>query len=167
MPTLDSDKLTIQKFTAHMIFTFRRQVLFPAVLCEQRFRNKNFKPRNASAKECLESAAGIVSVAEPYSPVIVDLHNHTMEENMALWSDPRFSDTEKRMQEQRVDDAFERSGIGPGFMMILGAAFGLVILGAVIGLGHPSTPTTVADQSLDRQAPAQIARPLPSVPNGR
>ncbi len=103
-----------------------------------------------------------MSVAEPYRPVIVDLHNQTMEENMALWSDPRFSDTEKRMQEQRVDDAFERSGIGPGFMMILGAAFGLVVLGAVIGLGHPQTPTTVADQSLDRQAPAQSAHPLPA-----
>ncbi len=85
---------------------------------------------------------------------------------MALWSDPRFSDSEDRNAEQRVDDAFERSGIGPGMMMILGAAFGLVVLGAVIGLGHPQTPTTaIADRSLDRTL-AEPSHPLPRVPNG-
>ena len=85
---------------------------------------------------------------------------------MALWSDPRFSDSENRSAEQRVDDAFERSGIGPGMMMILGAAFGLVVLGGVIGLGHPQTATTtLADRSLDR-TPGGTSHPFPRAPTG-
>lgn len=86
---------------------------------------------------------------------------------MALWTDPRFSEPEKRIYEQRVDDAYERSGIGPGVMMTLGAAFGLVLLGIVIGLGHPETPTTLADQTLDRAAPSQPAHSPPNARNVR
>jgi hypothetical protein len=41
-------------------------------------------------------------------------------------------------------------------MMLLGAAFGVAILGVIIRLGYPVAPITVADQTLDRP---EIASP--------
>lgn len=86
---------------------------------------------------------------------------------MAVWTDPRFSEPEKRIHEQRVADNYGKSGIAPGVMMALGALFGLVLLGIVIGLGHPETPTTLADRTLDRAAPLQPAYSPPSAPNAQ
>lgn len=83
---------------------------------------------------------------------------------MALWSDPRFSGTETRNEDQRKEDLFEKAGIGPGFMMFAGAVFGLVVLGTIIGLGHPEHPTILSDRSLDRPVQSQPAHPAPRVP---
>lgn len=83
---------------------------------------------------------------------------------MALWSDPRFSDAETRNQDQRTEDPFDKAGIGPGFMMFAGAAFGVVLLGTIIGLGHPEHPTTLSDRSLDRPAQSQPAQPTQHAP---
>jgi hypothetical protein len=85
-----------------------------------------------------------------------------MEENMALWSDPRFSDREKR--NQRVEEPFEKGSIGPGFMVFAGAVFGVVLLASVIGLGHPEKPTRLADRSLDQPTHSQPAHTTPRVP---
>ncbi|WP_414462207.1 hypothetical protein [Hyphomicrobium sp. DY-1] len=83
---------------------------------------------------------------------------------MAPWSDPRFSDTEKRNQQQRIEDPFDKTGIGPGFMMFAGAAFGVVLLATLIGLGHPERPTTLADRSLDQPTQSQPAHQGPQAP---
>ncbi len=42
-----------------------------------------------------------------------------MEENNAAYTDPRFSDSEERSAEKRVDQAFERSGFGLGALVAL------------------------------------------------
>ncbi len=86
---------------------------------------------------------------------------------MALWSDPRFSDTEKPIEKQPIEDPFDKGGIGPAFLMFAGAAFGIVLLGLVIGLGHPERPTTLADRTLDQPVHTQHARPLPAVPTNQ
>jgi hypothetical protein len=82
---------------------------------------------------------------------------------MAVYTDPRFSDSEERSAEQRVDDAYERSGIGPGSLVIFAIAVGLVLFSAVTGLGHPTTsaPTKMADRAIDRPAVGTPVRPLP------
>jgi hypothetical protein len=82
---------------------------------------------------------------------------------MALSADPRFSETGQRAQEKRIDEEFDRTGIGPGMMMTLGAIFGLIFLGIVIGLGHVAvSPTVVADRSFD--LPNHISQPIPRSP---
>lgn len=96
--------------------------------------------------------------------LILRIQIKTMEENMALWSDPRFSDTEKRNQQQRIEDPFDKAGIGPGFMMFAGAAFGVVLLATLISLGHPERPTTLADRSLDQPIQSQPAHQGPQAP---
>jgi hypothetical protein len=57
---------------------------------------------------------------------------------MALWADRRFSDNEGNSPEQRVDRAYERSGIGPGLTILACIAFVLILFGGTIGLGHPT-----------------------------
>jgi hypothetical protein len=56
---------------------------------------------------------------------------------MALRSDPRFSDNGRSAPERRVDEAYERSGIGPGLIVILLAALGLVLLAPTINFDSP------------------------------
>lgn len=72
---------------------------------------------------------------------------------MALSSDPHSSKDETRGPDRRLqEDAFKpESDTGQSLpMMLLGAAFGVAILGVIIRLGYPVTPITVADQTLDR-----------------
>lgn len=84
---------------------------------------------------------------------------------MALWADPRSSKTKIRSPDRRLDDdAFEGApDDGQSTpMMLLGAAFGVALLGVIIRLGYPGTVTTVADQTLDRPAltsPSSTALP--------
>jgi hypothetical protein len=75
---------------------------------------------------------------------------------MALWADPRFSDSEGITPEQRVDRAYERSGIGPGLAILACIAFALILFGGAIGLGHP-VPDRIwtTNQSLDRSTSNQ------------
>jgi hypothetical protein len=84
---------------------------------------------------------------------------------MAVYTDPRFSDSEWRLVEKRVDNAYEKSGLGPGLIMIFAVALALVLFGAVRGLGHPTTPTTtVADRSFEQPAPMTPLKPVPRIP---
>ncbi len=85
---------------------------------------------------------------------------------MALSAKPRFSETGRRAQEKRIDKEFERNGIGSGTMMTLGAVFGLVLLGIIIGLGHVGvSATVVADRSLDPTIPSHVSQPIPRSSN--
>lgn len=85
---------------------------------------------------------------------------------MALWADPHSSEAETRIPDRQIDDdAFESANnVGSSLpMMLLGAAFGVALLGVIIRLGYPGTVTTVADQTLDRPAStAPNAAGLPS-----
>ena len=63
---------------------------------------------------------------------------------MAAYTDPRFSDSEERSAEQRVDEAYERSGIvgiGLGALVALALVMGFVLFAAVTELGHLTGPT--------------------------
>ncbi|MBS0250544.1 MAG: hypothetical protein JSR78_05705 [Proteobacteria bacterium] len=74
---------------------------------------------------------------------------------MALWADPRSSKAKIRSPDRRLDeDAFEgtRDDGQSMPMMLLGAAFGVALLGVIIRLGYPGAVTTVADQALDQPA---------------
>ena len=84
---------------------------------------------------------------------------------MAVYTDPRFSDSEERSADQRVDRAYERSGISLLALVFLAFATGLILLGAVTGLGHPnlSVPTKLADRP-DQSAIGTPMKPLPQVP---
>ncbi len=84
---------------------------------------------------------------------------------MALWSDPRFS--EERRAEQRVDQAFERSGFGLGALLALALVMGFAVFAAVTEIGHPTgtTPTKLADRSMDQPVTGAPIKPLPQVPN--
>ena len=86
---------------------------------------------------------------------------------MAVDTEPRFSDSEERSAEQRVDQAYERNGFGLGSLILLAAAVGLILFGAVTGLGHPnlSEPAKIADRSTDQPALGTPVKPLPHVPN--
>jgi hypothetical protein len=84
---------------------------------------------------------------------------------MALWSEPRFPSSDaKRDQIRRPDDPLDDDGIGPAFLMLAGAAFGITLLGLVIGLGHPEQPTMLADRTLDQSVHDRPANALPSDP---
>jgi hypothetical protein len=56
---------------------------------------------------------------------------------MALEADPRFSDKGRRTFDQRIDDAYENTGIGPGLIVLFVIALGLVLFGPTIGLQNP------------------------------
>ena len=85
---------------------------------------------------------------------------------MALSADPRFSETGQRAQQKRIDEEFDRSGIGPGMMMTLGAVFGLIFLGIIIGLAHVGvSPAVVADRSYD--LPNHMSQPVPRSPTAQ
>ncbi len=87
---------------------------------------------------------------------------------MALSPDPRFSETGPRAQEKRIDEEFERNGIGSGMMMTLGAVFGLIFLSIVVGLGHVGVPpTVVADKSLDQTTLNRGSQPIPRSPSAQ
>jgi hypothetical protein len=70
---------------------------------------------------------------------------------MALSAETRFSDNEGITAEERVDRAFERSGLGPGLTLLACIALAIVLFGGTIGLGHPAAGTiATTDKSLDR-----------------
>ncbi len=86
---------------------------------------------------------------------------------MAVYTDPRFSNSEESSAERRVDEAFEKSGFGLGSLVALAFVMGFILFAAVIELGHPTgpTPTKVADRSIDQPATGTPVKPLPQVPN--
>jgi hypothetical protein len=85
---------------------------------------------------------------------------------MAVYTDPRLSDSEERSAERRVDAAFERSRFGLGALVALALVMGFAIFAAVTELGHPTglAPTKLADRSLDQPAIGTPVRPLPQIP---
>jgi hypothetical protein len=86
---------------------------------------------------------------------------------MAVNTDPRFSDSEERSAEDRVDQAYETSGIGLGSVVALALLMGFVLFAAVTELGHPTgpAPTKLADRSIDQPAIGTPVKPLPQVPS--
>ena len=86
---------------------------------------------------------------------------------MAVYTDPRFSDSEERSAERRVDEAYEKSGFGLGSLVALALVMGFVLFAAVTELGHPTgpAPTKLADRSIDQPAMGTPVKPLPQVPN--
>ena len=59
---------------------------------------------------------------------------------MAVYTDPRFSNSEESSAERRVDEAFEKSGFGLGSLVALALLMGFILFAAVIELGHPTEP---------------------------
>ena len=88
---------------------------------------------------------------------------------MAVYTDPRFSDGEERSAERRVDQAYERSGVGFGSLIGLALLMGFVLFAAVTELGHPTgpAPTKIADRSIDQSVTGTPVKPLPQVPSAQ
>lgn len=86
---------------------------------------------------------------------------------MAVDIEPRFSDSEERSAEQRVDQAYERNGFGFASLIALALIMGFALFAAVTEIGHPTgpTPTKLADRSMDQPATGIPVKPLPHVPN--
>ena len=86
---------------------------------------------------------------------------------MAAYTDPRFSDSEERNAERRVDEAYEKSGFGFASLIALALVMGFALFAAVTELGHPTgpAPTRWADRSIDQHAMGTPVKSLPQVPN--
>jgi hypothetical protein len=85
---------------------------------------------------------------------------------MALFADPRLSDSGRRFQERQVDDAYERSGLGFGLIVIMTLALGLLLLGAVQGLGRFDFGNSVnVDRTTMQPATPSDVKPIPRIPD--